>query len=72
MRNTNRGDSAGPGEGVRRFDGPDDTRLPGSDPPSFPTGVYPGGAPAGDREAAGRLMTRATSPTPPLRCDRRI
>ena len=52
---------AGP---VGAFDGSTapTTRLPGADLPSFPTGVYPGGAPAGDSEAAGRFMTGATSP----------
>ena len=72
MRNTNRGDSAGPAGAFDGSTAPTTPALPGSDPPSFPTGVYPGGAPAGDREAAGRLMTGATSPTPPLRSGRRI
>ena len=61
MRNTNRGELRGAGRGVRRFDGPDDTRVRSADLPSFRTGVYHGGAPGGDGEAVGRFMTRATS-----------
>ena len=59
MRNTNRGELGGAGRGVRRFDGPDDTRRRRADFPSLGAGVYPGGAHAGGGEAAGRALIRA-------------
>ena len=48
----------GAGRGVRRFDGPDDTRVRSADPPSFRTDVYHGGAHAGDGRRRGRQAER--------------
>ena len=61
MRNTNGGEPGGAGRGVRRFDGPDDTRRRSADFPSLGAGVRPGGAHAGGGKAAGRGVTGAAS-----------